>query len=262
MKPDVLTTQAVDLVEGQTPWWRAPVALWRLVRTVAYLLWVAGRMNHGFERLSMAEQHRRIQGWSLRVLHCLGIEMVVNGAFWPGAKLVVANHVSWLDILAINATHPSKFVSKSEVGQWPVVGRMVVLAGTLLLERARRRDAMRVMGLLTSAMREGGTAAVFPEGTTGNGHRLLHFHGNLLQSAIDADVPVQPVAIRYSDRDHAVSPQAAYVGDTTLVQSLWWVAGARGLSVTLTVLPPQRVTHADRRALAESLSAQIEAALR
>jgi 1-acyl-sn-glycerol-3-phosphate acyltransferase len=262
MKPDVLTAQAVEVVEGRTPWWRIPVAVGRLLRTIVYLLWVAWRMNRGFERLSVPEQQRRIQAWSLRVLHCLGIRMRVQGAFHPGAKLVVANHVSWLDILAINATHPSKFVSKSEVGQWPVVGRMVTLAGTLLLERARRRDAMRVMGLLTSAMREGGTAAVFPEGTTGNGHRLLHFHGNLLQSAIDADVPVQPVAIRYSDQDHAISPQAAYVGDTTLVQSLWWVAGARGLAITLTVLPPQRVTHADRRALAESLSQQIESALR
>jgi 1-acyl-sn-glycerol-3-phosphate acyltransferase len=148
------------------------------------------------------------------------------------------------------------------VAQWPLVGGMVVAAGTILLERAKRRDAMRVMGLLTQTMKDGGTAAAFPEGTTGNGREVLPFHGNLLQAVIDADVPVQPVAIRYADSVHAISPSAAYVGDTSLAQSLWWVAGAQGLTVHLTVLSPQRVTHADRRALAETLRNDIISALK
>ena len=244
-----------------TPWWRVPVAVARLLRTLVNLLWVAWCMNRGFEHLPPERQRELVQRWSLRVLRGLGVQLKVLGEFRPGAKLVVGNHVSWLDIVAILATHPARFVSKAEVAQWPIVGRMVVLAGTILLERARRRDAMRVMGLLTQTLQEGSTAAAFPEGTTGDGHALLHFHANLLQSAIDADVPVQPVAIRYSDASHAISPAAAYVGDTTLVQSLWWVAGARGLTVTLTVLPAHRVTHADRRALAETLQADIDAAL-
>jgi 1-acyl-sn-glycerol-3-phosphate acyltransferase len=84
----------------------------------------------------------------------------------------------------------------------------------------------------------------------------------LLQSAIDADVPVQPVALRYSDARHAISPAAAYVGDISLLQSLWWVACARGMTVHLTVLAPQRVTHADRRALAESLRSDIDRCLK
>ena len=244
-----------------TPWWRVPVAVARLLRTLVNLLWVAWCMNRGFELQTPERQRELVQRWSLRVLRGLGVQLKVQGEFRPGAKLVVGNHVSWLDIVAILATHPARFVSKAEVAEWPIVGRMVVLAGTILLERARRRDAMRVMGLLTQTLQDGGTAAAFPEGTTGDGHALLHFHANLLQSAIDADVPVQPVAIRYSDAHHAISPAAAYVGETTLVQSLWWVAGARGLTVTLKVLPAHRVTHADRRALAETLQADIDAAL-
>src|SRR5690606_7079992 len=176
-------------------------------------------------------------------------------------KLVVSNHVSWLDIVALNAVVPSRFVSKAEVADWPVVGRMVTQAGTLFLTRERRRDAMRVLGLMAKGLREGHTLAVFPEGTTGDGHGVMHFHPNLLQAAIEASVPVQPVALRYADPQHAVSPLAAYVGDTTLLQSLWRVVSARGLVVHVQVLSPQAVTHADRRTLAASLQDQIAAAV-
>jgi 1-acyl-sn-glycerol-3-phosphate acyltransferase len=245
----------------RTPIWRVPLGIWRLCMAVGYLLWVSQMMRLRFAGMSPKARHDHVKSWSAGLLRRLGVRLVVQGQFRPGAKLVVGNHVSWMDIMAINAAEPSCFVSKAEVGRWPVVGPMVVLAGTILLERARRRDAMRVMGLLAQSLKEGRTAAVFPEGTTGNGHTLLTFHGNLLQSAIDADVPVQPVALRYSDARHPVSPAAAYVGDISLVTSLWWVACAQGMSVQLTVLPPQRVTHADRRALAESLRVDIERSL-
>lgn len=244
-----------------TPWWRVPRAVWRLVHTIAYLVWAAWLVRLTFGGLSSEAKARKIQQWSHGVLTRMGVSLQVHGQFRPGAKLIVANHVSWMDILAINATHPARFVSKAEVAQWPVVGGMVVGAGTILLERAKRRDAMRVMGLLTQTMKDGGTAAAFPEGTTGNGHEVLPFHGNLLQAAIDADVPVQPVAMRYADPAHTISPSAAYVGDTSLAQSLWWVAGAQGLTVHLTVLSPQRVSHADRRALAHALRTEIVEAL-
>ena len=168
---------------------------------------------------------------------------------------------SWLDIIAINSVMPSRFVSKAEVAHWPVVGRLVTAAGTLYLVRERRRDAMRVLGLMAKGLREGHTLAVFPEGTTGTGHGVLHFHPNLLQAAIDADVPVQPVALRYADPVQEVSPLAAYVGDTSLLQSLWSVVSARGLVVHVHVLPLQAATHADRRALAALLQDQIEAAV-
>jgi 1-acyl-sn-glycerol-3-phosphate acyltransferase len=241
-------------------WWRLR-AVARLSRVLVYLLSLSARMRLGFERLTPAEQHVRVRAWSAGVFRQLGVSLMVHGQMRPGAKLVVANHVSWLDIMAINSAEPCRFVSKAEVGQWPIVGRMVTLAGTIYLERARRRDAMRALGLLAQTLKDGHCAAVFPEGTTGDGHALLHFHANLLQSAIDADVPVQPVALRYSDHRHAISPAAAYVGDTSLVQSLWWVACAQGLTVHVTVLPAMRVTHTDRRSLAVCLQTDIGQAL-
>jgi 1-acyl-sn-glycerol-3-phosphate acyltransferase len=239
-----------------------PLAAWRLLRVLlhvlvgyvrSYLIW-PGLDEHGW--------HAETSNWSRQLLHILGIRLQVQGKARPGAKLVVSNHVSWLDIVAINSVVPSRFVSKAEVATWPLIGRMVTAAGTLYLVRERRRDAMRVLGLMSQAMREGHTVAVFPEGTTGAGHDVMHFHANLLQAAIDAPAPIQPVVLRYSDHQNAVSPIAAYVGDTTLMQSLWWIVTARGLCVHAQILPLQAVAHADRRAMAELLQAQLSESLK
>jgi 1-acyl-sn-glycerol-3-phosphate acyltransferase len=175
--------------------------------------------------------------------------------------LFVANHVSWLDILAINAVQPARFVSKADVRHWPFIGWMVACGGTLFIERERKRDALRVVHQVAEALRAGEIVAVFPEGTTADGHALLPFHANLLQAAIATEVPVQPVALRYSDRRHAISPAAAYVGDTTLAQSVKWVVGADGLKVHVQMLLPEGTRHLDRRALAERLQAQVGSAL-
>ena len=241
--------------------WMTPVAAWRLLRVLLHILIILLQSVTVWRSLDRAGLDRATQNWSRKMLHILGIRLDVQGHARPGAKLVVANHVSWLDIVAINAVVPSRFVSKAEVGQWPLIGPLVTAAGTLYLVRERRRDAMRVLGLMSQVLRDGHTVAVFPEGTTGDGHSVMHFHANMLQAAIDAAMPVQPVALRYSDPDQAISPIAAYAGDTTLMQSLWWVVTARGLCVKATILPLQAVDHADRRLLAESLRTTISDAL-
>jgi 1-acyl-sn-glycerol-3-phosphate acyltransferase len=238
-------------------WGDVPLGVWRLTRVVMHILGGLTRVYISWGRLSPAQRREANQRWASQLLRLLGITLVVDGQPHAGGKLIVANHVSWLDIMAINATHPSRFVSKAEVGQWPLIGRLVTAADTLYLVREKRRDAKRVLGLMSEALRQGDTVAVFPEGTTGSGHHVMHFHGNLLQSAIDAEVPVQPVAIRYRDRQHEVSVAAAYIGDATLVQSLWWVVTARELTVHVRILPAQSCRHADRRALAELLRQQI-----
>jgi 1-acyl-sn-glycerol-3-phosphate acyltransferase len=237
--------------------WMAPVAVWRLLRVLLHLLIILLQANTIWRVLDRAALDVITVRWSGKLLRILGIKLVVQGQARPGAKLVVSNHVSWLDIVAINSVIPSRFVSKAEVGQWPLVGPLVTAAGTLYLVRERRRDAMRVLGLMAKAMQDGHTVAVFPEGTTGKGHGVMHFHANMLQAAIDAPASVQPVVLRYSDPRHAISPVAAYEGDTSLLQSLWWVVTARGLTVHVQVLPLQAAAHADRRALADLLHTQI-----
>ena len=176
--------------------------------------------------------------------------------------MLLANHVSWLDIAALHAAVPhARFVSKADVLQWPLLGWLVRGAGTLFIERERKRDALRVVHAVAEALSAGQTVAVFPEGTTGEGPEPLPFHANLLQAAIATATPIQPAVLRFADARHRFSPAVVYVGDTTLLQSLWRVATARGLVVHVDLLLPQASAHADRRALAETMRKLVAQAL-
>ena len=164
--------------------------------------------------------------------------------------------------MAIHAACPqARFVSKADVRHWPLVGRLVDSAGTLYLERERKRDAMRVVHQMAEALSAGDTVAIFPEGTTADGRTLLPFHANLLQAAVATGTPAQPVALRFSDRHQHVSPSAEFLGETTLAESLWRLACGDGMGVHVTLLPPRATAHADRRALAQMLRGDIAAAL-
>jgi 1-acyl-sn-glycerol-3-phosphate acyltransferase len=196
------------------------------------------------------------------LLRLLGVGLQVSGQARPGATLLIANHVSWLDITALHAVVPqARFVSKADVQRWPLLGWMVRGAGTLFIERERKRDALRVVHAMAAALRAGQTVAVFPEGTTGPGPEPLAFHANLLQAAIATATPVQPAVLRFHQPGQRFSAAAEYTGDTTLLQSMWRIAAARGLGVSVQLLPPEATAHADRRALALHLHQRISEAL-
>jgi 1-acyl-sn-glycerol-3-phosphate acyltransferase len=241
---------------------RSALAVWRLLRTVLHLLHGLVLVWLSFGRLDADGRQRRIRWWAGKLLQVLGVELELRGTFTEGATLLVANHVSWLDIVAIHAVHPrTRFVSKADVKHWPLVGALVHAAGTLFIERERKRDALRVVHQMAEALNDGDTVGVFPEGTTGEGERLLPFHANLLQAAVVTDTRVQPVALRYADDEHRFSTAVAYVGQTTIAQSLWRVACGRGLRVHVAALPPVRVGHTERRALTQKLQQLIAAEL-
>lgn len=236
------------------------VGLWRLVHTAALIargMWIVATQ---FPRLSQDARDAHVRRWSRQMLAALHIRLIVEGAYDPRARLMVANHVSWLDILAINAAQPTRFVGKSELKSWPILGWLIANTGTVFIERAKRRDAVRVVHHMTDVLRAGQHVTIFPEGTTGDGHQVLPFHANLLQAAITADTPVQPVALRYGDAHSEVSEAAAYVSETNIWQSLWRVAMARHLRARITFLPVQPPLD-ERRALAAALRQAIEARL-
>jgi 1-acyl-sn-glycerol-3-phosphate acyltransferase len=241
---------------------RAAVGAWRLLRVLLHVLHGMAIVFVRFESYDAARRHARIRWWSAGLLQRMGIGLHTRGLPAAGARLVVANHVSWLDIAAIHAVIPeAHFVSKADVKAWPLVGRMVAGAGTLFIERESKRDALRVVHRMVEALRAGDTVAVFPEGTTGDGRTLLPFHANLLQAAVSAGVPVQPVLLRFFDAEHVVSPLAEFLGETTLAQSLWRFVCARGLQVEVTVLPLEATAPHDRRALAAHLRGVLAQAL-
>lgn len=233
------------------------LGVWRVFGAVVHLLHGALICTFVFPFLGAPGRLARVGWWSARLLRILGIQVDASGTPRGPATLVVANHVSWLDILAINSVYPCRFVSKSDVRRWPLIGWLVACGGTLFIERERKRDALRVVHQVADALKKGDTIAVFPEGTTSEGHGLLPFHANLLQAAVSTGVPVQPVALRFSDALESVSQSAAYVGDTHLVRSLWMIVTARAMRVRVAWLPPVESGGADRRELSDALRTAI-----
>jgi len=238
-----------------------PRAVWRLLCCIGMVL--RGLLTCALV-FPFLGSHRRM--WHVGVfcrhmLAALGLRLVFEGVPHRGPVLLAANHVSWLDILAIDAAQPARFVSKADIRRWPLIGWMVACGGTLFIERERKRDAMRVVHQVAEALQQGDVIAMFPEGTTSDGHGLLPFHANLLQAAVVTHTPVQPIALRFSDDTSRVSAAAAYIGDMNLIESLWAIVRARGLTVTVQRLPARPVEGLDRREVSERVRSDIAAAL-
>lgn len=174
--------------------------------------------------------------------------------------LLVSNHISWVDILALHAVCHCRFVAKADVKRWPLIGTLATGGGTLYVERESRRDAMRVVHHMAQALAAGDILAVFPEGTTGDGNSVLPFHGNLIQAAIETDAPVQAVAIQYIDDQSGRPSQAlSYMGDESLVGSIWRTLRAHAVHAVVVFGAPQRAGGRDRRAWAQDLRREIAA---
>jgi len=172
--------------------------------------------------------------------------------------LLVANHISWLDILVMHAARHCRFVSKSEVRRWPLIGTLSTGAGTLYIERESRRDAMRVVHQMADALKAGDILAVFPEGTTSDGVSLLPFHANLIQAAISAGAPVQPVALSFIDvATGQPSLAPCYINDDTLFGSIWRTLTAPRIAAVVTYGEPQPAEGRERRVWAAELRAEV-----
>jgi 1-acyl-sn-glycerol-3-phosphate acyltransferase len=227
-------------------------AAWRLWRVALLVLQGWAMIRWRFSRLSAPQRQQEVQAWSKRVLTAMGIAWASEGhPPTEGPLLIVANHISWLDILVMNAAAPAHFVSKADVKHWPVLGLLISGAGTLFIERESRRDAMRVVHHMAEQLQAGDILAVFPEGTTSDGTDLLPFHANLFQSAIAVQAPVLPVALMYRDattRQRSNAP--VYIGDTTLFASVWQTLRSRGLVAQVCYGKIQEANGQDRRAWA------------
>ena len=233
-------------------------AVWRLVRVLGWAARGWWRVQRRFAHLDAAAQAREVEQWARRMLTLMGVEVQVEGAPAAGPVLLAANHISWLDILVMHAAGHCRFVAKSEIRDWPLVGALTTAGQSLYIERSSSRDALRVVHRMRDALLAGDVLGVFPEGSTGTGEVLLPFHGNLLQAAISADAPVQPVALRFIDpRSGAPSLAPCYVADDTLVGSIWRTLRAPALRACVRYGEPQRALGRERRAWAEDVRQTI-----
>lgn len=239
---------------------------WRLVRFIRLVLkLVCGVLTvvFLFPFYSRERRWRAIQRWSAGVCRIVGLDLKVIGAPPTTARpiLVVSNHVSWLDIHVIHSAQRVRFVAKSEVRRWPVIGWLAARTGTLFIDRRRRRHAASINRAIHDAFAAGDAVAVFPEGTTTEGTRVLRFHASLLQSAVDEGALVVPVALRYVNERGEVDVTPSYVGDRTLLESLSAVVSARRLRAQLQFLRPIDAAGRTRRELAQLSHQAISQAL-
>mgnify|MGYP006278487759 FL=1 len=234
-------------------------AVWRLGRLLAHALGGLWILRMRFGRMDAARQHQTVQRWAQQVLRIMGIGLVLHGRAHAGPVLLVANHISWLDILVLHAAHYCRFVSKSEIRAWPLVGPLATAAGTLYIERASARDALRVVHHMAERLRAGDVLAVFPEGTTGDGVQVQPFHANLLQAAIAADAPAQPVCLRFVDAHGQTSFAPCYVGDDSFLGSVWRTLCTEGVRAHVAFGAPALAAGRNRRAWAHDLRTQVQA---
>lgn len=245
----------------------------RLLRIVLQL--IEGMLTCALVFPFFGEQGRArlIRRWSIKLLQLCQVEVELidkAGFAAPSHALIVANHISWLDIFVINVWHPCRFVAKADIRGWPLLGWLCAKSGTIFIERGSLRAVRRIYEGLVHRLQAGERVAFFPEGTTSTQGTLLPFHANLFESAVEAKVAVQPFALRYlcvtqaaacldvADRFH---PSVTFIGDMTFVESLMTILKGGKIRAELVRLSPIAASGGHRRELAQAAHEAIAAEL-
>lgn len=192
-----------------------------------------------------------VRSWFRALLRAFGVRFVVHGQRMDSGALVVTNHVSWLDVVALMAECPMRLLAKTEVRSWPVIGPLADRVGTLYIDRERLSALPEAVRTIAESLRGGSVVGAFPEGTTWCGLASGTYRPAVFQAAVDAHVPVQPVALRFTTASGKHTTAAAFVGTATLVESLLAVARTRELVIEMFLLPRIDAAAAgDRREIA------------
>ncbi|MET8529657.1 lysophospholipid acyltransferase family protein [Micromonospora sp. NPDC005172] len=250
---------------GEVP--TVPVAR-RVLRLVAAVVMLVAGVGVALllPVLPAPERQALLRGWARGTVRAFGVRLVIKGRLPRRRALLVANHVSWLDILAVLAVAPTRMVAKREIRSWPVVGLLAAAAGTVFVDRSRPRALPATVRRLADALRAGRSVAVFPEGTTwcaGDGAAECRpgggFRPAMFQAAIDAGAPVVPLRLGYRCADTGVGTTvAAFLGADTLLRSVARVVATRQLVVSVTIaaaLHPGQ--DAERRLLARAAESAV-----
>ncbi|MDP2248572.1 MAG: lysophospholipid acyltransferase family protein [Nitrosomonadales bacterium] len=221
----------------------------RMVLHTLYGLFVAGLI---LPRLSPLHRDVVISRWSKALLDLLNIRVIVLGDIPPRNltnTMFVANHISWVDIHALNSVHTTRFVAKAEIRKWPVFGFFATKVNTLFVEREKRHEAGKLVSSAKQALQAGDCICFFPEGTTTDGTEIKPFKGSLLQAAIDTKSNVWPFAIHYPDADNKPNTEMAYWGEMSLIESMQLIIKQRSALVVLNFASPMNAGDYDRRKL-------------
>jgi 1-acyl-sn-glycerol-3-phosphate acyltransferase len=248
--------QAPQLISTSTACFRGV----RIALHIIYGMLLAGAIP----LLNKSTQQHIVQYWSRKFLDLLHVGLETYGCYHhvtAQGHLIVANHISWLDAVSMNAVLPAYFVAKSEVGDWPLLGWIFHRINTLFIKRDIRQETARINCQIKGILEQGDRIAVFPEGTTSDGTQLGHFHSSLLQGPVEIGSSICPVAIRYHDGTGKANSDAAFVDDMTFIESLWKIVCSPSLHVTLVYLPAIPCTGKNRRMLASEAREAIHTCL-
>ena len=215
---------------------------------------------------------RIVKSWSQRILRWLGVRVETSGievlddlvrgcGVTKGrmGRLVVSNHISFLDIFTLNSQLPSQFVAKAEIAKWPVFGTITKAVGSIFIDRSNRRALVGIADRMGEELQLGRSLLMFPEGTTSDGTGLLRMHPNLLEAAVRTGADVIPVVLRYESHGE-ISREAAYTGKVGLFACLWNIVNIPDLTVRVKVLPAIK-PQGDRRELCAQVSRAMSEAL-
>lgn len=204
--------------------------------------------------LSMERRALWLQSSCRRVLTCVGIETRIHG-YPPTRGLVVANHLSYLDVVVLAAAMPCFFVAKSDIGSWPFFGAAARAGGTIFLVRTSRASANAVAKEIEQRLALPVPVLLFPEGTSTDGSRVLRFHSRLIDPAVDAVAPVTAVALRYSAESAVEERELCWFGDATFLPHLWKTLGRASIQAKVRFGVPR--VYLDRRAAAMETHAEV-----
>ncbi|QJR16913.1 lysophospholipid acyltransferase family protein [Usitatibacter palustris] len=237
----------------------------RWSRILAHVATAFVILRFGYLRLSQGRQRAVYGWWSAKVLHILAIESRIEGEAphaIPGAAVMFAsNHISWIDIFAISSVRPTRFIAKSEIRDWPVVGWICERAGTLFIRRARRHDTARINDMVHDVFAKGDCVGLFPEGTTTVGDKLLPFHSSLFEPAVANGARVIPVALRYEHPDGTLCRPMGFVGEITFAQSMGLIARQKKIVVRVRFGEPIACEGLARRDVTRLVEARIASLL-
>lgn len=230
-----------------------------VVPACASAIAVAVAVDRGLGRPPLRGWGRRMQAASCALLlRCCAVRVEYDARDLPAGPLLLAcNHVSWLDILVLARVWPVRFLSKQDVARWPLVGRAATSLGTLYLDRGRREASEQALVAMRESLRSGDNVVFFPEATTTAGDRILPFRARLFQAALDAEAAVQPLAIRYLDRQRQPTRAPAFCDNEPFASHVRRLLHEPEVIVSLRVLERIPVEAMDRSALARSAQAAI-----
>jgi 1-acyl-sn-glycerol-3-phosphate acyltransferase len=224
----------------------------RLAAFVLVLV-AAAAMTLVLPLLGPAVKRRMLRAWAQAALAALGIRATgtpVAGNRRRTGRLIVANHISWLDILAVMTVAPSLLLAKREVASWPVIGAIARRAGTIFIDRGDLRTLPQTVDLIAARLRQGNDVAVFPEGTTWCGAHTGRWYPAAFQAAIQTGSVIQPLRLAYQTPDTNPATAAAFLGEETLLSCLGRISVLRGLTIEIGQSAPLAATAAQGRSQA------------